>query len=130
MSRHNKLLSASEARITKRVTVIERKQATINVYNKKVEQLIASTGYVNSTRTRDQGAAAAPAAAAGGTRETGPERRLQQRKVRTESEMQQEQREQAELERHMKELMADMLKLNSLLSESRHVHQALSRATS
>ncbi|XP_024241533.1 coiled-coil domain-containing protein 40-like [Oncorhynchus tshawytscha] len=32
-------------RITKHVTVIERKQATINVYNKKIEQLVASTGH-------------------------------------------------------------------------------------
>ncbi|XP_045548069.1 coiled-coil domain-containing protein 40 [Salmo salar] len=39
------LLSASEARINKRVTVIDCKQATINVYNKKIEQLIASTGH-------------------------------------------------------------------------------------
>ncbi|XP_052383473.1 uncharacterized protein LOC127932288 isoform X2 [Oncorhynchus keta] len=39
--------------------------------------------------------------------------------------MQQEQREQAELERHMKELMADMLKLNFLLIENRHLNQAL-----
>lgn len=55
MSRRNKLLSASEARITKCVTVIERKQATINVYNKKIEQLIASTGVrVNLQPSTDQ----------------------------------------------------------------------------
>uniref|UniRef100_A0A674BXB0 Coiled-coil domain 40 molecular ruler complex subunit n=1 Tax=Salmo trutta TaxID=8032 RepID=A0A674BXB0_SALTR len=38
-------LARTQARITKRVTVIECKQATINVYNKKIEQLIASTGH-------------------------------------------------------------------------------------
>ncbi|XP_055762960.1 coiled-coil domain-containing protein 40 [Salvelinus fontinalis] len=156
MSRRNELLSASEARITKRVTVIERKQATINVYNKKIEQLIASTGHEDlgpleiqaSTLTkqlegvggeikeqqqlwlRQQGElvrltqekqARSAALLTLQTQFT----ILQQRKVRTESEIQQEQREQAELERHMKELMADMLKLNSLLSENRHLHQAL-----
>ncbi|KAM9490921.1 coiled-coil domain-containing protein 40 isoform 3-T4 [Salvelinus alpinus] len=156
MSRRNELLGASEARITKRVTVIERKQATINVYNKKIEQLIASTGHEDlgpleiqaSTLTkqlegvggeikeqqqlwlRQQGElvrltqekqARSAALLTLQTQFT----ILQQRKVRTESEIQQEQREQAELERHMKELMADMLKLNSLLSENRHLHQAL-----
>uniref|UniRef100_A0A8C8HXS7 Coiled-coil domain-containing protein 40 n=1 Tax=Oncorhynchus tshawytscha TaxID=74940 RepID=A0A8C8HXS7_ONCTS len=156
MSRRNELLGASEARITKRVTVIERKQATINVYNKKIEQLVASTGHEDlgpleiqaSTLTkqlegvggeikeqqqlwlRQQGElvrltqekqARSAALLTLQTQFT----ILQQRKVRTESEIQQEQREQAELERHMKELMADMLKLNSLLSENRHLHQAL-----
>ncbi|XP_045068914.1 coiled-coil domain-containing protein 40 [Coregonus clupeaformis] len=156
MSRRNQLLSASEARITKHVTVIERKQATINVYNKKIEQLIASTGHEDlgpleiraSTLTkqlegvggeikeqqqlwlRQQGElvrltqekqARSAALLTLQTQFT----ILQQRKVRTETEIQQEQREQAELERHMKELMADMLKLNSLLSENRHLRQAL-----
>uniref|UniRef100_A0A8C7H1D4 Coiled-coil domain 40 molecular ruler complex subunit n=1 Tax=Oncorhynchus kisutch TaxID=8019 RepID=A0A8C7H1D4_ONCKI len=156
MSRRNELLGASEARITKRVTVIERKQATINVYNKKIEQLVASTGHEDlgpleiqaSTLTkqlegvggeikeqqqlwlRQQGElvrltqekqARSAALLTLQTQFT----ILQQRKVRTESEIQQEQREQAELERHMKELMADMLKLNSLLSENRHLHQGL-----
>ncbi|CAB1344879.1 unnamed protein product [Coregonus sp. 'balchen'] len=156
MSRRNQLLSASEARITKHVTVIERKQATINVYNKKIEQLIASTGHEDlgpleiraSTLTkqlegvggeikeeqqlwlRQQGElvrltqekqARSAALLTLQTQCT----ILQQRKVRTETEIQQEQREQAELERHMKELMADMLKLNSLLSENRHLRQAL-----
>uniref|UniRef100_A0A4W5QVW7 Coiled-coil domain 40 molecular ruler complex subunit n=1 Tax=Hucho hucho TaxID=62062 RepID=A0A4W5QVW7_9TELE len=156
MSRRNELLSASEARITKRVTVIERKQATINVYNKKIEQLIASTGHEDLGPLEIQASTLTKQLEGVGAeikeqqqlwlRQQGELVRLtqekqarsatlltlqtqftilQQRKVRTESEIQQEQREQAELERHMKELMADMLKLNSLLSENRHLHQAL-----
>ncbi|XP_035602715.1 coiled-coil domain-containing protein 40 isoform X1 [Oncorhynchus keta] len=156
MSRRNELLGASEARITKRVTVIERKQATINVYNKKIEQLVACTGHEDLGPLEIQASTLTKQLEAVGgeikeqqqlwLRQQGELVRLtqekqarsaalltlqtqftilQQRKVRTESEIQQEQREQAELERHMKELMADMLKLNSLLSENRHLHQAL-----
>ncbi|XP_064856774.1 coiled-coil domain-containing protein 40-like [Oncorhynchus nerka] len=41
----NLSLPPLSTRITKHVTIIERKQATINVYNKKIEQLVASTGH-------------------------------------------------------------------------------------
>ncbi|XP_031685327.1 coiled-coil domain-containing protein 40-like isoform X2 [Oncorhynchus kisutch] len=137
-------------RITKHVTVIERKQATINVYNKKIEQLVASTGHEDLGPLEIQASTLTKQLEGGGEIKEqqqlwllvrlSQEKQariaalltlraqftiLQQRKVCTESEMQQEQREQAELERHMKELMADMLKLNFLLIENRHLHQAL-----
>ncbi|XP_010887627.2 coiled-coil domain-containing protein 40 [Esox lucius] len=156
MSRRHELLSANEAMSAKRVTVIERKQATINMYNKKIEQIIASTGHKDlgpmeiraSTLTKE-------------LEEVGREIKeqqqfwlwkqeelvrltqdkqaqsaflltlqtqltiLEQRKVRTESEIEQERREQNELEKRTKGLTADMLKLNSLLSKNGHLRQAL-----
>ncbi|XP_035382129.1 coiled-coil domain-containing protein 40 isoform X1 [Electrophorus electricus] len=45
IGRRHQLLSGGEAEVAKRVTVIERKQAAINVYNKKMESIVASTGH-------------------------------------------------------------------------------------
>uniref|UniRef100_A0AAY4AGM5 Coiled-coil domain-containing protein 40 n=1 Tax=Denticeps clupeoides TaxID=299321 RepID=A0AAY4AGM5_9TELE len=42
--RQQELLSASEAQISRCVIDIERKQATINLYNKKIHQIVAKTG--------------------------------------------------------------------------------------
>ncbi|KAG7492162.1 hypothetical protein MATL_G00012130 [Megalops atlanticus] len=45
MDRQHELLSRSEAKFSKQVTVMERKQATITIYNKKIEEINASTGH-------------------------------------------------------------------------------------
>ncbi|XP_062304160.1 coiled-coil domain-containing protein 40 isoform X2 [Osmerus eperlanus] len=156
LERRNGLLSASEATIAKLVNVIERKQAAINVYNRKIEQIVASTGHEDmgpleiraSTLSREleevwaeikeqqqfwlwqQGELVSLAQER--QTQSAALRHLQtqltillQRKVRTEGDIEQERREQVELERHMKMLEADMLKLNTLLSHNSQLLQAL-----
>lgn len=44
MSQRHLLLSSREAEIAKQVTDIERKQATISIYNKKIRDIVSSTG--------------------------------------------------------------------------------------
>uniref|UniRef100_A0A3B3RJE8 Coiled-coil domain 40 molecular ruler complex subunit n=1 Tax=Paramormyrops kingsleyae TaxID=1676925 RepID=A0A3B3RJE8_9TELE len=155
-ARRHELLSRGEAEFHRCAAVIARKQSAINVYNKKIEQMVFSTGHADlgpleirvSTLTKQLEEAAAEiveqqqfwlrhqgelvrltqekqaqsaALLAQQTRLT----ILQQRKVRTEGEIQQEQREQAELERHIKGLLADTVKLNTLLSRNSQLRQAL-----
>lgn len=43
----NRIISRSEAEIKKRVLVIEQKQGLMDIYNKKVEQLIEKAGVIN-----------------------------------------------------------------------------------
>ncbi|KAG7327040.1 hypothetical protein KOW79_010441 [Hemibagrus wyckioides] len=43
--KQNQLLSTKEAAVAKLITTAERKQATMNMYNKKIEQIRASTGH-------------------------------------------------------------------------------------
>ncbi|KAJ8414223.1 hypothetical protein AAFF_G00050930 [Aldrovandia affinis] len=45
MKGQHELLSRNEAEISKQITVMERKQATITVYNNKIEQINADTGH-------------------------------------------------------------------------------------
>ncbi|KAL2087120.1 hypothetical protein ACEWY4_018179 [Coilia grayii] len=160
IGRRNALLSASEAQIAKQVIVIERKQATINLYNKRIQQIVVATGHEDlgpleiraSTLSKELEEVGA------GMKEQqqfwlwqqgelvrlSQEKQaqssalhtlqtqltiLQQRKVRTESEIEQECREQGDLERHMKGLRGDMLKLNSLLSDNSQLRQALEQGT-
>ncbi|XP_063057707.1 coiled-coil domain-containing protein 40 [Engraulis encrasicolus] len=156
ISRRHALLSASEAQVAKQVTVIERKQATINLYNKRIQQIVAATGHEDlgpleiraSTLSKELEEVASEMKEQqqfwlwqqGELVRLSQEKQtqstelhklqtqytiLQQRKVRTESEIEQERREQSELERHMKGLRGDMLKLNSLLSDNSQLRQAL-----
>ncbi|XP_036371961.1 coiled-coil domain-containing protein 40-like [Megalops cyprinoides] len=53
---------------------------------------------------------------------------LQQKKVRTEGEIQQEQREQAEVDRHMNSLMLDIVKLNAVLNKNSQQREALEQS--
>ncbi|KAJ8245921.1 hypothetical protein GJAV_G00261720 [Gymnothorax javanicus] len=55
---------------------------------------------------------------------------LQQRRLRTEGEIQQETRELAEVERHMKNLMLDLERLNNLVNKNRQQHEALEQGNS
>ncbi|KAJ8267373.1 hypothetical protein COCON_G00125450 [Conger conger] len=55
---------------------------------------------------------------------------LQQKKVHTEGEIQQERREQAEVERHMNGLMLDIAKLNGLLGKNSQQSDALEHSNS
>ncbi|XP_076137256.1 coiled-coil domain-containing protein 40 [Alosa pseudoharengus] len=156
IAQRHALLTASEAQIAKQVTVIERKQATINIYNKKIQQIVATTGHEDlgpleirtSTLSKEleEVGAGIKEQQQFWLRQQGELVRLsqekqaqssalqslqtqltilQQRKVRTESEIEQERREQLELEQHMKSLRGDMLKLNSLLSDNGQLRQAL-----
>ncbi|KAK2843102.1 hypothetical protein Q7C36_011317 [Tachysurus vachellii] len=45
MKERNQLLLTKEAAVTKLISTIERNQATISMYNKKIEQIRASTGH-------------------------------------------------------------------------------------
>ncbi|XP_076871589.1 coiled-coil domain-containing protein 40 [Brachyhypopomus gauderio] len=160
-SHRHQLLSAGEAQAAKGLVVIERKQAAINVYNKKIEQIVASTGHedlgpleieVNTLRKQieevgmeikeqqnvwlwQQGAlvrlsqekeAQSSALQNLQTQLT----ILQERKMRTESEIEQECRVLAELERHSKSLMLDMQRLNSLLNHNSQQSVELEQSTS
>ncbi|KAM4612412.1 coiled-coil domain-containing protein 40 [Polymixia lowei] len=156
IAQRNKLLAASQAKIAGRVTVIERKQATINGYNKKIQQIAASTGHADLSPLQIHAESLTKQLeelAAGISKDQqlwmwqqgvlvglNQERQansehmlklqtqyttLQQRKIHTESKMEAEHREQAELERHMKMLRGDMLKLNSLLSKNGQLRLAL-----
>ncbi|XP_031419648.1 coiled-coil domain-containing protein 40-like [Clupea harengus] len=159
ISRRHGLLSASEAQVAKQVTVIERKQVTINVYHKKIQQVVSTTGHEDlgpleiraSTLSKelDEVGAEINEQQQFWLRQQGELVRLsqekqgqssalqtlqtqltilQQRKVRTESEIEQERREQSDLERHMKGLRGDMLKLNSLLSDNGQLGQVLEQS--
>lgn len=44
MSLQHQLLSSREAEISGNVTDIERKQSMINIYNKKIKEIVSSTG--------------------------------------------------------------------------------------
>ncbi|XP_030638701.1 coiled-coil domain-containing protein 40 [Chanos chanos] len=156
MSRRHGELSAAEAVIAKLIIVSERKQSTINIYNKKIQQIVESTGHKDlspleiQARTlieqleklgsemkdqqqlwlRQQGELIRLAQekqtlrAALQTQQT-QLTMLQQRKVRTENEIEQEKRGQTELESHNKELMADMQRLNTLLNKKSKLHHNL-----
>uniref|UniRef100_A0A672QVJ8 Coiled-coil domain-containing protein 40 n=1 Tax=Sinocyclocheilus grahami TaxID=75366 RepID=A0A672QVJ8_SINGR len=161
MSQRHLLLSSREAEMAKQVTDIERRQATISIYNKKIKDIVSSTGH------EDLGPLEIHAATLSKKlEEVGAEIKeqqqlwlwqqgelvrftqekqahsssvqtlqtqltiLQQSKIRRESEMEQDQREQADLEKQIKALMADMVKLNSLLSKNSDLNQALQQSNS
>ncbi|KAI4902849.1 hypothetical protein NFI96_033844 [Prochilodus magdalenae] len=161
MRRRHQLLTASEAEGAKRTTAIERKQATINVYNKKIQQIVASTGHEDlgpleikastlSKQLEEVGAEIKEQQQfwlwqQGELVRLSQEREaqssavlnlrtqltiLQQRKIRTESEIEQEERGLSELERHSKALMLDLQKLNSLLSQNTQQSQELQQSNS
>lgn len=48
IAKYNKLLSSNQAKISSFVTLIGQKQTTISNYNKKIYQIVASTGVRNS----------------------------------------------------------------------------------
>ncbi|XP_072538881.1 coiled-coil domain-containing protein 40 [Salminus brasiliensis] len=159
MSRRHQLLTTSEAEGAKLVIAIERKQATINVYNKKIQQIVASTGHEDlgpleieastlSKQLEELGAEIKEQQQfwlwqQGELVRLSQERQaqnsavlnlhtqltiLQQRKIRTESEVEQEQRALADLERHSKTLRLDLQKLNSLLSQNSQLSQELQQS--
>ncbi|XP_017548392.2 coiled-coil domain-containing protein 40 isoform X1 [Pygocentrus nattereri] len=161
MRRRHQLLTASEAEGAKCITAIECKQATINVYNKKIQQIVASTGHEDlgpleiqaSTLNKQLEEVGAEIKEKqqlwlwqqGELVRLSQERQaqnsaaqnlqtqltiLQQRKIRTESDIEQEQGGLSELERHSKALMLDLQKLNSLLSQNTQQSQELQQSNS
>ncbi|CAL8331097.1 unnamed protein product [Merluccius merluccius] len=156
ISKRNKVLAATQAKVSGCSTVIERKQAAINGYNKKIQQIAASTGTAELSPQQMQAQALArqleeleaaikkdqqlwvrqQGVLVGLTQQrqaNGEKTRklqtqytvLQQRKIRTESEIEAERREQAELDKRMKSRNGDMLKLTSLLSSNGQLCNAL-----
>ncbi|XP_059416508.1 coiled-coil domain-containing protein 40 isoform X2 [Carassius carassius] len=161
MSQRHLLLSSREAEIAKQVTDIERRQTTISIYNKKIKDIVSSTGHEDLGPLEIRAATLSKK-----LEEVGAEIKeqqqlwlwqqgelvrftqekqahsssvqslqtqltiLQQSKIRRESEMEQDQREQADLEKQIKALMADMVKLNSLISKNSDLNQALQQSNS
>lgn len=161
MSQRHLLLSSRETEIAKQVTEIERKQATISIYNKKIKDIVSSTGHEDLGPLEIHAATLSKELEEVGadikerqqlwlwqqgelvrfTQEKQAHSSsvqilrtqltiLQQSKIRKESEMEQEQREQTDLDKQIKALMADMVKLNSLLSKNSDLNQALQQSNS
>ncbi|XP_062852644.1 coiled-coil domain-containing protein 40 [Trichomycterus rosablanca] len=159
VTQRNQLLSANEAAAAKYILMIERNQATINLYNKKIEQIAASTGHedlapleiqasnVNKqleefdaeikkqqqfwlwqqeelVKLNQEKQVQSSALLTLNTQLT----IMQQRKLRAQSEIDQEQRGLVELQRHSKALMLDMQKLNSLLNQNTQLKQELEQS--
>ncbi|KAJ3614624.1 hypothetical protein NHX12_018195 [Muraenolepis orangiensis] len=156
ISERDEVLAASQAAVTGCDTTIERKQATINGYNKKIQQIAASTGNAEQSPLQMQAQALdrqleeleatikekqqlwmwhqGQMVALIQERQANWEKNhrlqtqhtiLQQRTIRTKSEMVVEQRDQAELDKRTKMLRGDMLKLNSLISNKGQLRHAL-----
>ncbi|XP_056102134.1 coiled-coil domain-containing protein 40 [Rhinichthys klamathensis goyatoka] len=161
MSQRHLLLSSRETEIAKQVTEIERKQSTISIYNKKIKDIVSSTGHEDLGPLEIHAATLSKELEEVGAdikeqqqlwlwqqgelvRFTQEKQAhgssvqilrtqltiLQQSKIRKESEMEQEQREQTDLDKQIKALMADMVKLNSLLSKNSDLNQALQQSNS
>ncbi|KAJ8367365.1 hypothetical protein AAFF_G00320640 [Aldrovandia affinis] len=159
MGRQEELLAHSEAEISKQDLVLERKQAAIGSYNKKIEEMSTKHEDVGGLEIRvhklqkeleeveleiqtqqqswlrqqeelvrmnqDRQTQSAALLALQGKLTI-----LHQKRVRTEGEIQQESREQAELERHMNGLMLDIMKLNAMLSRNIDQRAALEQSNS
>ncbi|XP_051567998.1 coiled-coil domain-containing protein 40 [Myxocyprinus asiaticus] len=161
LSQQNLLVSAHETEIAKQVIDIEQKQATINIYNKRIKEIVSITGHEDLGPLEIRAATLSKE-----LEEVGAEIKeqqqlwlwqqgelvrftqekqahnssvqtlrteltiLQQSKIRRESEMEQDQREQADLDKQTKTLMADMVKLNSLLNKNSDLNQALQQSNS
>ncbi|XP_056136486.1 coiled-coil domain-containing protein 40 [Lampris incognitus] len=156
ITERNKLLTTCQAKIASQVIIIERNQATITTYNKKIKQIQESTGHMDLSPLQIHAESMAKeleelevdikkkqllwmrqqGVLVGLTKEkqTNSEEMhklqaqytiFQQRNICTEREMEVERREQADVERHMKMLRGDMLKLNSLLSHNDKLKQTL-----
>ncbi|XP_043097267.1 coiled-coil domain-containing protein 40 [Puntigrus tetrazona] len=161
MSQRHLLLSSREAEIAKQITDIERKQAAISIYNKKIRDIVSSTGHEDlgpleirtatlSKKLEEVGAEikeqqqlwlwqqgelvrfSQEKQAHGSSVQTLRTQLtiLQQSKIRRESEMEQDQHEQSDLEKQIKALMADMIKLNSLITKNSDLNQALQQSNS
>ncbi|KAJ3615149.1 hypothetical protein NHX12_018717 [Muraenolepis orangiensis] len=155
ISERDEVLAASQAAVTGCDTTMERKQATINGYNKKIQQITASTNAEQSPLQMQAQALDRQLEELEATikekqqlwmwhqgqmvaliqeRQANWEKNhrlqtqhtiLQQRTIRTKSEMVVEQRDQAELDKRTKMLRGEMLKLNSLISNKGQLRHAL-----
>uniref|UniRef100_A0A8B9GTB7 Coiled-coil domain containing 40 n=1 Tax=Astyanax mexicanus TaxID=7994 RepID=A0A8B9GTB7_ASTMX len=155
----HQLLTAREAEAAKYVIAIERKQATINEYNKKIQQIVASTGLEDlspleiqvsnlNEQLKEVGAETKEKQRIllwqqGEIVKLSQERQaqnsavltlhtqltiLQQKKIKIESEYEQNQRGLAELERFSKSLRLDMQKLQSLVNQNSQLSQELQQS--
>ncbi|XP_007234483.4 coiled-coil domain-containing protein 40 [Astyanax mexicanus] len=155
----HQLLTAREAEAAKYVIAIERKQATINEYNKKIQQIVASTGLEDlspleiqvsnlNEQLKEVGAETKEKQRIllwqqGELVKLSQERQaqnsavltlhtqltiLQQKKIKIESKVKQEQRGLAELERFSKSLRLDMQKLQSLVNQNSQLSQELQQS--
>ncbi|KAM3864676.1 coiled-coil domain-containing protein 40 [Diretmus argenteus] len=156
IAKRNKLVMAYQANSTNSVTIFERKQVTINNYNKKILQIQASSGHLDLSPLQIQAIALNKQfeelamnvrkeqqlwmQQQGVLVELTQEKQannkdmlqlqtkctiLLQKKIHTESQIEVEHREQAELDMHIKMLRGDMVKLRSLLIKKGQLHQTL-----
>ncbi|KAI7808016.1 coiled-coil domain-containing protein 40 [Triplophysa rosa] len=161
MSQQHQLLSSREAEISGNVTDIERKQSMINIFNKKIKEIVSSTGHEDLSPLEICAATLSKELEDVGTeikeqqqlwlwqqgelvRFTQEKQAhscsvqtlrtqltiLQQSQINRKSEMEQDQREQADLENQIKDVMADMIKLNCLLSKNSDLNQTLQQNNS
>ncbi|GAA6068889.1 coiled-coil domain-containing protein 40 isoform X1 [Tachysurus ichikawai] len=156
----NQLLLTKEAAVAKLISTIERNQATISMYNKKIEQIRASTGHEDlgpleiavralNKQLEELGAEKEKhqswlwqqgelvrlrqekQAQSSATQTLNTQLTiLQQRNIRNKSEIEQEERGLVELERESKVLRLEMEKLNSLLKEKTQLKQELEQSNS
>ncbi|XP_067440355.1 coiled-coil domain-containing protein 40 [Thunnus thynnus] len=156
IAKYNKLLSSNQAKISSFVTLIGQKQTTITTYNKRIYQIVASTGHedlsplqIKADALMDQLEELAAkiksnqqlwmkqqGTLVGLTQEIQANRKdmlklqteytgMQQRRIRLESQIEVEHREETELEKNSKMIKEDLLKLNTLLSKNGQLSQAL-----
>ncbi|CAD7668358.1 unnamed protein product [Nyctereutes procyonoides] len=152
----NDLITNSENEISRRTTLIERKQGLINFFNKQLEQMVSELGgeevgpldleIKRLTKLMEEHNSNVTQAQVTWLRlqqemvKATQEREaqlvaldtfrkevhiLEQKKLRVESKIDQEKKEQKELERHMKDLDNDLKKLNVLISKNRSSSEGL-----
>uniref|UniRef100_A0A2K5ENR5 Coiled-coil domain 40 molecular ruler complex subunit n=1 Tax=Aotus nancymaae TaxID=37293 RepID=A0A2K5ENR5_AOTNA len=113
----NELITNSQSEISRRTILIERKQGLINVLNKQLEQMVSKLGVRSQAGRRGPRLTVVP-----GRAETPQELSSREEHGRLSSlpsRIEQEKKEQKEIERHTKDLNNDLKKLNMLMNKSR-----------
>uniref|UniRef100_A0A4W3JTE2 Coiled-coil domain 40 molecular ruler complex subunit n=1 Tax=Callorhinchus milii TaxID=7868 RepID=A0A4W3JTE2_CALMI len=156
LAERNHVIQCSEKEITKRILIVQNKQSVLNIFNKKIAQLLAERGgeeispleleirtlskqidehneeiillqqywlrqqneLIKLAREREEQTVAVELLKKQSTI-------LQQKKIRTENEIQQEENEKKDIEHHMRNLSNDMQKLNMLLTKNSSMKESL-----
>ncbi|KAL4687292.1 hypothetical protein H8959_019420 [Pygathrix nigripes] len=130
----NELITNSQSEISRRTILIERKQGLINFLNKQLERMVSELRLIEEHNakavqaqvtwlrlqqemvkvTQEQEAQLASLDASKKELHI-----MEQKKLRVESKIEQEKKEQKEIEHHMKDLDNDLKKLNVLMNKNR-----------
>uniref|UniRef100_A0A3P8PNH1 Coiled-coil domain containing 40 n=1 Tax=Astatotilapia calliptera TaxID=8154 RepID=A0A3P8PNH1_ASTCA len=127
ITKYNKLITAIEAKLTSSVRVIEQKQSTIIGYNTKISQIAATTGHddLGPLHIKIQSIIAQIEELAANIKSDQQLWMKRQGILMGLTQMIEDHREEAELEKSSKMLKRDQLKLNMLLSKKGQLSQAL-----